>query len=110
MKLLFDESLSPKLVELLHDLFPESESALENGLSRTGDRRILEYASQGGFVLVSTDRDFEMLVQGSSGAPVVILHACNYPTRVAADVLRRNAIRVTELAGGRTRLLVLHRD
>jgi predicted nuclease of predicted toxin-antitoxin system len=38
MKLLFDESLSPKLVHLLHDLFPQSESALRNGLARTGDR------------------------------------------------------------------------
>jgi len=34
MRLLFDESLSPKLVLLLHDLFPESESALRNGLAR----------------------------------------------------------------------------
>ena len=32
MKLLFDENLSPKLVPLLRDLFPESESALQNGL------------------------------------------------------------------------------
>lgn len=37
MKLLFDESLSPRLVSLLGDLFPESESALRNGLSRIGD-------------------------------------------------------------------------
>jgi predicted nuclease of predicted toxin-antitoxin system len=44
MKLLFDESLSPRLVPLLRDLFPESESALRNGLARIGDRRILEYA------------------------------------------------------------------
>jgi len=29
MKLLFDESLSPRLVELLRDLFPDSESALQ---------------------------------------------------------------------------------
>jgi predicted nuclease of predicted toxin-antitoxin system len=28
VKLLFDESLSPKLVDLLHDLFPESERAV----------------------------------------------------------------------------------
>jgi predicted nuclease of predicted toxin-antitoxin system len=48
MKLLFDESLSPKLVLLLRDLFPESESALLNGLARTGDRRILEYAAAHG--------------------------------------------------------------
>lgn len=33
MTLLFDESLSPRLVELLRDLFPESESALRNGLA-----------------------------------------------------------------------------
>src|ERR1017187_2621965 len=30
MKLLFDESLSPRLVLLLRDLFPECESALRN--------------------------------------------------------------------------------
>jgi hypothetical protein len=32
MKLLVDESLSPKLILLLADLFPESESALPTGL------------------------------------------------------------------------------
>ena len=32
MKLLFDESPSPRLVPLLSDLFPESESALRNVL------------------------------------------------------------------------------
>jgi len=58
MKLLFDESLSPKLVLLLRDLFPESESALRNGLAGAGDRRILGYAASDGFILVSTDSDF----------------------------------------------------
>jgi predicted nuclease of predicted toxin-antitoxin system len=54
MKLLFDESLSPRLVLLLRDLFPESESALRNGLARAGDRRILDYAAAHDFILVST--------------------------------------------------------
>jgi predicted nuclease of predicted toxin-antitoxin system len=52
MKLLFDESLSPRLVELLRDLFPESESSLRKGLAGGGDLRILEYASAGNFILV----------------------------------------------------------
>src|ERR1022692_2202034 len=43
MKLLFDESLSPRLALLLRDLFPGSESALRNGLARAGDRRILDH-------------------------------------------------------------------
>jgi predicted nuclease of predicted toxin-antitoxin system len=57
MKLLFDESLSPKLVQLLRDLFPGSESALRNGLAGAGDRKILDYAAIHDFILVSTDGD-----------------------------------------------------
>jgi predicted nuclease of predicted toxin-antitoxin system len=76
MKLLFDEILSPVLVELLRDLFPDSESALRNGLAGVGDRRILEYASARSFVMVSTDSDFEGLLGRVSGANVVILRSC----------------------------------
>jgi hypothetical protein len=100
--LLFDESLSPKLVELLDDLFPGSESALRNGIAGSGDLRILEYACAGGCVLVSTDRDFELLAAGIKGA-------CNHPTGVAAEVLRRNAVRVAELPGSKDRLIILDR-
>jgi len=109
MKLLFDESLSPRLVPLLRDLFPESESALRNGLARVGDRRILGYAAAHGFILVSTDSDFERLLQQLPGAKVVILRSCDYPTDIAADVLRRNAIRIAELHTSRDQLIILDR-
>ncbi len=107
MKLLFDESLSPRLVALLQDLFPESESALRNGLAGAGDRRILEYAVVHGLVLVSTDSDFESLVGKIFGAKVVILRSCDYPTEVAAEVLRRNAIRIAHLSSPMSELIVL---
>ena len=107
MKLLFDESLSPRLVQLLRDLFPESESALQNGLARNGDRRILEYAAASDFVLVSTDSDFERLLKQFPGAKVVILRACDYPTGIAADVLRRNAIRIADLPTSQDQLIIL---
>ena len=109
MKLLFDESLSPRLVLLLRDLFPESESALRNGLARAGDRRILDYAAAHDFTLVSTDSDFEHLLKQIPGAKVVILRSCDYPTEIAADVLRRNAIRVAELLNSQDRLIILDR-
>jgi predicted nuclease of predicted toxin-antitoxin system len=109
MKLLFDESLSPRLVLLLRDLFPESESALRNGLARIGDRRILEYAVAHDFVLISTDSDFERLLNEFPHPKVVILRSCNYPTEIAADVLRRNAIRIAELAASHDQLIVLDR-
>jgi predicted nuclease of predicted toxin-antitoxin system len=107
MKLLFDESLSLKLVLLLRDLFPESESALRNGLARAGDRRILEYAAAHGFILVSTDSDFERLLRQIPGAKGIILRSCDYPTDIAADVLRRNAIRIAELPNFQDQLIVL---
>lgn len=109
MKLLFDESLSPRLVELLRDLFPESESALRNGLARVGDLKILEYAAAGNFILISTDSDFEGLLDLVSGANLVILRSCNYPTETAADVLRRNVIRIAGLPNSRDRLIILDR-
>jgi predicted nuclease of predicted toxin-antitoxin system len=109
MKLLFDESLSPQLVPLLRDLFPESETALRNGLARVGDRGILEYAAAHDFVLVSTDGDFEGLLKQFPGAKVVILSSCDYPTEIAADVLRRNAIRIAELPTSQDQLIILDR-
>jgi predicted nuclease of predicted toxin-antitoxin system len=107
MKLLFDESLSPRLALLLRDLFPESESALRNGLARAGDRRILEQATVRDFILVSTDSDFERLLTQIPRAKVVILRSCDYPTDVAAEVLRRNAIRIAELASSQDQLIIL---
>ena len=82
MKLLFDESLSPKLADLLGDLFPESESALKNGLAGAGDARILDYAASGGFILVSTDADFERLSRTSPGAKIV------HPFDVSSSAMR----------------------
>jgi predicted nuclease of predicted toxin-antitoxin system len=107
VKLLFDESLSPKLVGLLRDLFPESESALQNGLVRTGDRLILDYAVHDEFILVSTDSDFESLANQVPAAKVVILRSCDYPTDVAAEVIRRNAVRIAELLSSRNHLIIL---
>jgi predicted nuclease of predicted toxin-antitoxin system len=109
MKLLFDESLSPRLALLLHDLFPGSESALRNGLARAADGLILYYAAAHDFILVTTDGDFERLLPQVPGARIAVLRACDCAADVAADVLRRNAIRVAALADPPDRLIVLDR-
>jgi hypothetical protein len=98
MKLLFDESLSPKWVELLSDLFPESESALRNGLARAGDLKILKYASARNFVLISTDSDFEGLAEPGAErqcrhSPCLQLpdRGCRRSTSAKCDPYRSNA-------------------
>lgn len=107
MRLLFNESLSPKLVLLLRDVFPESESALENGLARAGDRRILEYAASSDFTLISTDRDFERLLTQIPGAncrpsPLLRLSDCGCCRGASAQ---RNPI--AELPSSGDHLIIL---
>ena len=50
MKLLFEESLSPRLVPLLSDLFPDSESALRLNRSTAS---VSERGRRKGYVWVS---------------------------------------------------------
>ena len=50
---------------------------------------------------------FELLLKQIPGAKVVILRSCDYPTDVAAEVLRRNAIRIAELPNSQDHLIIL---
>lgn len=58
MKLLFDENLSPKLVDALADLFPDSKHVDRIGLGGESDNAVWEYAKNNGYILVSKDSDF----------------------------------------------------
>lgn len=58
MKLLFDENLSPKLVDALADVFPDSKHVDRIGLGGETDNAVWEYAKDNGFILVSKDSDF----------------------------------------------------
>src|SRR6266849_11136406 len=59
MKLLFDENLSRRLVELVHDLFPGSLHITQAGLSSGAlDREIWNYARRNGFAIITADTDF----------------------------------------------------
>jgi uncharacterized protein (DUF433 family) len=68
---------------------------------------VYAYAAAHDFILVSTDSDFERLLRQVPGARVVILRSCDYPTGVAAEVRRRNAIRIAELPGSQDHLIIL---
>ena len=57
MKLLFDQNLSPKLVNWLADLYPGSSHVLSLGLDRASDEAIWEYARDHGYAIVTKDAD-----------------------------------------------------
>ena len=58
MKLLLDENLSPRLVDLLSDLYPGSDHVHNLNLGGANDSEVWGYAKLHGFAIVSKDSDF----------------------------------------------------
>ena len=70
--------------------------ALE-GLGGVSDREVWEFAKAQDFVIVTADADFYELVTAYGPPPKVIwLRSWQYPTGVAEQLLRSNALRVSE--------------
>ena len=112
MKLLFDENLSRKLVARLAELYPDSLHVTDVGLLGKPDNEVWEFARTQDYVIVSTDSDFYEFATTLGPPPKVVwLRRWLHSTQVAEDVLRRNAIRVTEFAADpKTGVLVLDRS
>jgi predicted nuclease of predicted toxin-antitoxin system len=98
LKLLFDANLSPRLVPRLAELFPGSIHVFDTDLVRyTPDEVIWEYAKNGGYTIVTADSDFIEIAKRQGTPPgVVRLENCNYKTALVEEVIRRNAVRITD--------------
>ena len=72
MKLLFDENLSPRLVESLADIYPGSQHVSASGLGGAQDSDVWEYAKAHGLAIVSKDSDFAERSILESAPPKVI--------------------------------------
>ena len=72
MKLLFDENLSPRLVDLLSDIFPDSTHVRNVGLASASDGEVWIFAAENRFAIVSKDADFHQRSFLLENAPKVI--------------------------------------
>lgn len=111
-KLLFDENLSPRLVELLVEPFPESVRIDDLGLHGCPDGDVWNYAREHGFVLVSKDNDFRQ-ISFLRGAPpkVVWLRIGNAPTIAVVELLRTRKTDVESFVGdAETALLMIQTE
>ena len=70
--LLFDQNLSPNLVERLSDLYPDSVHVSEIGLDTALDRVVWEYARQHDYMIVTKDADFSEMSLPLGFPPKVI--------------------------------------
>lgn len=98
MKLLFDQNLSPDLVNRLSDLFPESTHVFEVGLDQEQDIKIWEYARKSGYIIVSKDSDFnEMSIVQGIQPKVIWIRRGNCSTKEIENIVRRNKERINKL-------------
>jgi predicted nuclease of predicted toxin-antitoxin system len=98
LKLLFDHNLSPRLVSLLSDLFPQSEHVFQLGMAETDDQLIWTHAKANNFVIVSKDSDF-VLRSLLQGPPPKVIHVDlgNCPTLAVEALLRANIDLIRQL-------------
>jgi predicted nuclease of predicted toxin-antitoxin system len=89
VRLLFDQNLSYRLVEILREIYPDSAHVRDIGLSRAGDDEVWAHARTHGFTIVSKDSDFHQrsLVEGFP-PKVVWVQRGNCTTAEAAALLR----------------------
>ena len=98
MKLLFDQNLSPSLVALLADIFPESVHVREAGLERATDESAWRFALDHGFAIVPKDSDFQERSQVARSTPrIVWVRRGNCSTREIEAMLRKHASRIAAL-------------
>jgi predicted nuclease of predicted toxin-antitoxin system len=91
VKLLFDQNLSPRLVERLIDLFPGSAHVFALDLGEASDTDLWAYAKERGYTLVSKDVDFsEMSVMKGHPPKVLWIRTGNCTTAQIEALLRRH--------------------
>jgi predicted nuclease of predicted toxin-antitoxin system len=99
VKLLLDENLSPRLVELLADAFPASTHPTQLGIRGTSDQALWDFARSHGYIIASKHSDFRQRVFLHGPPPKVIwLSAGNAGTAAIADLLRTNIPRIRQFA------------
>lgn len=97
-KLLFDQNLSPKLINRLTDLFPNSDHLDWLGLGAAEDVSVWEHAKQNDFVVVTKDADFADLSVFRGFPPKVIwIRRGNCSTNDIEELLREHKSEIEDL-------------
>lgn len=98
VKLLFDQNLSPRLVDLPVDIFPRSSHVQSVGLERAADEVVWRFALDHDFKIVTKDSGFQERSQMAvSGPRVVWIRRGNCTTSAIAAMLRKNLGRIVAL-------------
>ncbi len=99
MKLLFDHNLSPRLVDVVSEDFPNSVHVRDEGLAAATDREVWEFARSHDFTIVTKDSDFNDLVVLLGAPPKVVwIRVGNCTTKTIEILLREHSDAIDALA------------
>ena len=88
--LLFDAHLSPDLITLLKDIFPNSRHVFSFALEEF-DEKIWNFAKENNLVIITKDEDFADLNERLGFPPkVILIKRGNCPTKTIEAILRSN--------------------
>ena len=91
MKFLFDENLSPRLVEALRDLCPDAIHVRDVGLASATDDIIWDFAAAQRRIIITKDADFNQRAFLLGPPPKVVwLRGGNVSTAEVARMLRNH--------------------
>ncbi len=111
VRLLFDENLSPSLVQELAALFPESQHVEIVGLRGQPDKLIWDYAARHGLAIVSKDNDFRQLSFLHGPPPKVIwLSVGNASTDAVGRLLERSRLEIEAFESSPEEALLVLQD
>jgi predicted nuclease of predicted toxin-antitoxin system len=110
VKLLFDENLSPQLVQALADVYPDSQHVHDLGLGASDDGDVWEYAKSHGFTVATKDLDFYKRSMRVGAPPKVIWIRSGNCSSAAVEMLLRNSHpALSRFADGEEGCLILGR-
>jgi predicted nuclease of predicted toxin-antitoxin system len=96
MRLLFDQNLSPKLVQRLRDVYPNASHVSLSGLDRASDEAVWSYARTHDYVIVTKDSDFSDAAVLRGVPPKVVWLRLGNCTTADVEQALRHAQRVLE--------------
>lgn len=98
VRLLFDQNLSPKLINRLADLYPNSDHLDLLGLGTADDSVVWVYAKDNDFVVVTKDADFaDLSVLRGFPPKIVWIRRGNCSTSAIEDILREHNSEIEDL-------------
>lgn len=89
--LLFDQNISPRLIDRLADIYPDSVHVSALGMGKALDDEIWQYAHDHDFMIVTKDADFSELGIVKGFPPKIIwIRRGNCSTHEIETMLREN--------------------